>query len=221
MPKKLIITGASSKIAQAFLNLMDKSEIHAMTCGRDQVCDHFFDFNLFQDCHRFVQFLKDERPDYLFLNHGALPGKTITQYSEVEILQTIHCNLTSQLLVIDALKEIEHLKTVITSSISGKAGSFDVVYASCKAAIDLAVKTTSQKLPCTSRLNAVSPGIIVDAKMTTDRSDKDTLKMKQEMTPTKEFTTSMEVAQMVYYLLITAQNINGENININGGLFVR
>ena len=106
------------------------------------------------------------------------------------------------------------------SSISGKAGSYDTLYAITKAGIDLLVKSVAPKLPRGSRLNAVSPGIVEDAKMTTVRSDFNVLREKMENTPTGEFCTSMEVAQLTYYLLFEARNLTGENINVNGGLYV-
>lgn len=219
MQKKLIVTGASSAIATELFKLIEKDTIKIITFGRGTSCDVQIDFNRFSDCQKFSLLLKSERPDYLFLNHGSLIGKNVMSYSESELNETFNCNLTSQLMALDALKEIEHLTTVVTSSISGKLSSFDTVYASCKAAVDLSIKATSLKIPASSRLNGVSPGIIEDAKMTTMRTDKEILEAKKQLTPTKKFTTASEVAQMVHYLLFEARNINGENININGGLF--
>ena len=74
-------------------------------------------------------------------------------------------------------------------------------------------------MPPSSRLNAVSPGIIGDAKMTLVRKDTEVLAAKAAATPTTEFTTALDVARLVEYLLFEATNMTGENVNLNGGLY--
>jgi len=54
--------------------------------------------------------------------------------------------------------------------------------------------------------------------MTLVRKDFKNLNIKKRKTPTKKFTSSKEIAELVELLLINPKNINGENININGGL---
>ena len=56
--------------------------------------------------------------------------------------------------------------------------------------------------------------------MTLVRKDIDVLEAKRQLAPTKAFTTSKDVARLVHYLLFEAGNIQGENININGGTFI-
>lgn len=219
--KKIMITGYSSAIVQHFYKeyLEKDSSLKVIRVGRDDKSDKKIDFFKLEDCKKFVAYVAEEKPDYLFLNHGLLVGKQLNSMNAQEIQETLFCNMTSYLMVIESLTQIENLRTVVMSSISGKRGSFDTLYAGAKAAVDLTIKSTIPRLPSTSRLNAVSPGIIADARMTEVRTDKNILDSKKENTPTKLFTTSAEVAKAVHYLLFENDNINGENLNLNGGLF--
>ena len=112
------------------------------------------------------------------------------------------------------------MRTVVMSSISGKAGSYDTLYAATKAGVDIMLKSFAPRLPSGSRLNAISPGIIEDARMTNVRTDLDILAEKKQKTPTQVFCSSMEVAQLSYFLLFEANNMTGENLNVNGGMYV-
>ena len=49
--------------------------------------------------------------------------------------------MISYLMIIESLVELKNLNTVITSSISGKMGSFDTLYASTKNSIDFTHKS--------------------------------------------------------------------------------
>jgi NADP-dependent 3-hydroxy acid dehydrogenase YdfG len=103
----------------------------------------------------------------------------------------------------------------MTGFIGATPCSFDTLYASCKAGVDLTIKSIAKLVPSNSCLIAVSPGIIAGAGMTLARTDHDTLATKCGLTPTKHFTTSKDVAGLVYYILFES-----ENININGGIFI-
>ncbi len=54
--------------------------------------------------------------------------------------------------------------------------------------------------------------------MTTVRKDLDVLAAKKEKAPTKKFSTSLEVATLVHYILFKSENLLGENINLNGSI---
>ena len=88
------------------------------------------------------------------------------------------------------------------SSISGKEGSYDSLYAACKAGVSLREITRAARSG--SRLNFISPGVVCDAGMTTRRVIR-----KCEatfITPSRELTTSA-VARLVFTLLFD-RNIN-------------
>ena len=220
--KRLVVTGYNSTIAAALLELVaQQQEIEIIRCGRCEQADVFFDFSQLDDCRRFTSFVEETTPDYLFLNHGLLVGEKLKDHSDQQIYQTLSVNLVSVAMVLERLVFINKMRTVVMSSISGKVGSYDTLYAATKAGVDLLIKSFAPQLPPDSRLNAISPGIIEDAGMTTERTDLDVLAAKKKKTPTQRFCSSMEVAQLSYYLLFEAGNLTGENLNVNGGMYVR
>ena len=219
--KHLVVTGYNSSIARALFELIgQRQEIQVTRCGRCEQADEIFDFSQLDDCRQFTSFVEETSPDYLFLNHGLLVGEQLKDYNDKEITKALYVNLVSIALVLERLVSINKMRTVVMSSISGKVGSYDTLYAASKAGVDLLIKSFAPQLPSDSRLNAISPGIIEDARMTTARTDLDILAEKKQKTPTQEFCSSMEVAQLSYYLLFEAQNLTGENLNINGGMYV-
>ena len=219
--KRLVVTGYNSSIAEALFELVSqRQEIEIIRCGRCEQADVIFDFSQLDDCRRFTSFVEKMTPDYLFLNHGLLVCDKLTDNSDQDITKTLYVNLVSVAMVLERLVSINEMRTVVMSSISGKAGSYDTLYAATKAGVDLLVKSFAPQLPPNSRLNAISPGIIEDARMTNVRTDLDILAEKKQKTPTQVFCSSMEVAQLSYFLLFEANNMTGENLNVNGGMYV-
>jgi 3-oxoacyl-[acyl-carrier protein] reductase len=220
--KKLVITGYTSRIAIEFADLLQQrgTDVRILRCGRHAESDYRVDFSSYDCIRSFIEWLRVTRPDYLLLNHGILPGMRLSAMADGAIEQALRVNLVSFAMVIEVLPEFDELRTVVMSSISGKAGSFDTLYAACKAGTDVAIRRVAASLPPGARLNAVSPGIIADARMTLSRADTEVLEAKRAQTPTRRFTTSRDVACLVYYLLFEAENMQGENINLNGGIFI-
>lgn len=220
--KNIVITGYTSEISKSLIKTISKKKnIRILKCGRKKSGDYVVDFSSYSSTRNFIAWLGEIKPDYIFLNHGILPGKKISAYSDDLIDETLKINLASYCLIIDFLPNLPNTRTVITSSISGKAGSYDSLYAATKSGLDVLIKCTVKLLSSKSRINAISPGIIKDAKMTRIRTDHQVLKNKISSTPTKKLTTAKDVALLVHYLLFENENINGENININGGIFTR
>ncbi len=217
--EKIVITGFTSKISSILIKKLKKKKLKIFKCGRGIKSDLRVDFSNLDGISNFVKFIKKIKPNYLLLCHGTLVGKKLKKYSLDNIKKTIFVNLVSNILILEELENSKNLNTVLISSISGKLGSYDNLYAATKAGLDLVAKSISRKMQKSSRLNLVSPGIIKDSKMTTIRKDKNVLLKKKFLTPTKQFTSSKEVADIIEYLLFNSKNIHGENININGGLY--
>ena len=74
-------------------------------------------------------------------------------------------------MILENLSNVKKIRSIFISSISGKKGSYDHLYAATKSGIDLIIKQISKSIDSQSRLNAISPGIISDAKMTLKRND--------------------------------------------------
>jgi NAD(P)-dependent dehydrogenase (short-subunit alcohol dehydrogenase family) len=198
----------------------EESSLEIIKCGRSDDADIKVDFESLDQTRRFCEKLVVSPPDYLFVNHGVLTGKKLYESQSDDINKSVRVNLLSVIMILESLVNIQKMRTVIMSSISGKVGSYDTLYAACKAGVDVTIKNCASVLPVNSRLNAVSPGIIEDARMTTVRKDLGILEAKKQKTPTKKFTTSLEVATLIYYILFRSENLLGENINLNGGIYV-
>ena len=109
-----------------------------------------YDFANQKSILKFIKFLKKIKPNYLFLSHGILIGKKLQKYSKIEIQKTIFVNLISNIQILEAIENISNLNTILISSISGKVGSFDNLYAATKSGLDLTVKKISTKMKNTS-----------------------------------------------------------------------
>jgi 3-oxoacyl-[acyl-carrier protein] reductase len=220
--KQIIITGHTSKIALELIKLVNKHYKHfeIIRCGRDKSSDFIVDFNSVNETKKFIKKIQLTKPNYLFLNHGLLSGNKTSKLTVNQISESFNVNLVSYLLILESIENLEKINTIVMSSISGKAGSYDTLYAATKAGIDVTVKRLAKTIPPSSRINAISPGIIEDAKMTTDRKDINILVQKKNNTPTQNFTKSIDVAKLIFYLFFKLNNIQGENININGGMYI-
>ena len=217
----LLVTGFTSEIASEVINQFKSTrpDIKIITVGRDPSSDFICDFSNYSSV---IEFVKHTLPEldlsYIFLNHGILYGEKALNLSEEQLRKYMMVNCYSYIAILEAVSNHENLNTVIMSSISGKEGSYDPIYAATKAGVDSFRYKSRNNLPSSSRLNFISPGIISDAKMTTIREDIANLATLKEKTPTKNFTTSREVASMIVYLLNTPGNINFQDIAINGGM---
>ena len=221
--KTLVVTGYSSRFVEQLLARIQPParSLRIVTCGRRDDADLWVDFAQLGSVRDFIVRLREISPDYLFVNHGMLPGKPIGDLPDELIADSVNVNLTSYLLIMEAIKDVANLRTVVMSSISGKRGSYDTLYGACKAGVDLAIRQFAPVLPPSSRLNGVSPGIILDTKMTQVREDTDVLEATAAKTPTGKFGMASDVARLVEYLLFEAENMTGENVNLNGGLYIR
>ena len=221
MIKKIFITGYTSKIILEFIKLLNfnNHNIEVVKCGRHKNSDIFVDFSNIQSTKKFISKIIKYKPQYLFLNHGYIAGKKLNDMTSLEIKKTINVNFLSVLMVVEKLHLNSNLQTLVTSSISGKVGSFDTLYAATKAGIDLICRAKVKELDKKSRINIISPGMVYDAKMTSSRKDIKNINKKRLLTPSKQHTSSKEIAELAIYILLNSKNLNGQNININGGLY--
>lgn len=219
--KKLVITGYSSRIAVELIKRVEGEErnLDIIRCGRRDDADLAVDFGDLMSVGTFIERLEELRPDYLFVNHGMMSGKRIRDLGVDAIAESVNTNLISYLMIVEAISRFEGLRSVVMSSVSGKRGSYDTLYAGCKGGVDVAIRYYARLVPASSRLNAVAPSIVGDAKMTLVRRDLDVLRRRVEEIPTKQFTSAKDVAGLVYYLLFESENINGQSINIDGGWY--
>lgn len=214
----IVITGYNSNIAKNLIKILKKREdIEIIKAGRCKNADIFVEFDRFDSVKKFTDILRDKSFSHFLICHGVLYGEKINNLNESECMSSVLVNMSSVIFLLEELSKLKCVNSMVVSSISGKKGSYDNLYASCKAGVDLAVKTISKQLDSSSRLNAIAPGIIGDTRMTMERKDKINLQNILDNIPTRQFSTSIEVAELIYYVLFKTNNVNGSIIDINGG----
>lgn len=158
--------------------------------------------------------------DFLVPGAGIYPEQAIRDMTNDEWRRVMSINLDGVFMLIRAA--IPHLapdsSIVNISSVAGHRGSNrHNHYAATKGALLSMTRGLTWELGGRTRINAVSPGII-DTPMTTDlRAQKGDALIAA--TPLGRFGTSDEVASVVLFLCSPAASfVNGETIQINGGL---
>ena len=218
---KILVSGYSSVIVAELVKLLkvEKSSIQICNVGRPKQSDIFCDFADYDSLKNFVNNeLSSLKFSGFFLNHGVLFGKQASSMSIQEINDYMMINCYSYLFILERLANIKNINVVVMSSISAKEGSYDPIYAATKAGVDSYRLRAAKDFHESSRLNFISPGIIKDARMTTSRKDVKNVDLAASRTPTKNLTTSIEVARLAKYLLLQPGNLHCQDFGINGGL---
>ncbi len=217
---KLLISGHTSLIAKELIKLINSKIISKVfLVGRDDISDYYCNFAEFSSIKSFINnVINQEHFDYIFLNHGILLGKKALDLDESEVNEYMMVNCFSKIAILEALANQKNTNIVVTSSISSKEGSYDSIYAASKAGLDSFRYRSGKLFDSSVRLNYISPGVIKDALMTTIRKDQNNVMATSRSTPSKELTSSREVAKLVSYLLFNPGNIHCQDIAINGGL---
>jgi len=143
--KKIIITGSSSNISKELLIKLKKYNLKIFSCTGKKKSNYKFDFSSLHHIEKFIKFLKKIKPNYLFICHGVLQGKKLLKYSKKNITDTVNINLISKIRIIEEVANIKNLNTVVISSISGRDGSFDNLYAATQAGINVIAKSIIKK----------------------------------------------------------------------------
>jgi len=217
---KLLITGYTSKISKELIKIIN-SEIKTkiFTVGRHEDSTYYCDFSEFSSIKNLIKnIINKEKFDLIFLNHGILLGKKALELKKKQVNEYMMVNCFSKIAILEALTKYKKANIVVTSSISSKEGSYDPIYAATKAGLDSFRIRSGKSFDSSVRLNFISPGVIKDALMTTIRKDQDNVLAISRSTPSKQLTTSYEVAKIVSYLLLSPGNIHCQDIAINGGL---
>ena len=81
----------------------------------------------------------------IFLS-GVLKGKKLSEFSDKEIYENLSLNFTDQILLLKKIlaKQKRNCLLVFISSISGRRGSYDPIYASAKGAMISFIKSISK-----------------------------------------------------------------------------
>jgi acetoacetyl-CoA reductase len=164
------------------------------------------------------------RLDIIVNNAGITRDRTFKKLSEEDWHEVIDVNLSSVYNTCNSslphLLESDNARIINISSIIGQAGGFGQTnYSAAKAGMIGFTKSLALELGKTNiTVNSVCPGFIeTDMLSEVPENVKDQIKAK---IPKRRFGTADEIAKAVLYLCQDGEYITGQQINVNGGLYV-
>lgn len=164
------------------------------------------------------------RLDIIVNNAGITRDRTFKKLKEEDWHEVINVNLNSVYNTCTAslphLMESDNARIINISSIIGQAGGFGQTnYSAAKAGMIGFTKSFALELARTDiTVNAICPGFIeTDMLSEVPEEIKEQIKSK---IPKKRFGTPEEIAKAVVYLCQDGEYITGQQINVNGGLYM-
>ncbi|GAK11783.1 LOW QUALITY PROTEIN: acetoacetyl-CoA reductase [Geomicrobium sp. JCM 19039] len=160
--------------------------------------------------------------DILVNNAGITRDSTFKKLSEEDWSEVINVNLNSVYNTVSKslphLLESESGRIINISSIIGQQGGFGQTnYAAAKAG--LAIRSRLRNLPeKTLQVNAVCPGFI-ETEMVQEMPEK-VLNQIVSSVPVQRLGQAQEIARGVVFLCKDGEYITGQQLNINGGLYM-
>ncbi|MED2030661.1 acetoacetyl-CoA reductase [Bacillus thuringiensis] len=212
---KVVINYNSSKeAAENLVNELGKDghDVYAVQADVSKV----------EDANRLVEEAVNHfgKVDILVNNAGITRDRTFKKLNREDWERVIDVNLSSVFnttsAVLPYITEAEEGRIISISSIIGQAGGFGQTnYSAAKAGMLGFTKSLALELAKTNvTVNAICPGFI-DTEMVAEVRQKIVAKI-----PKKRFGQADEIAKGVVYLCRDGAYITGQQLNINGGLYM-
>lgn len=239
--KKVIITGAAAGIGRATVKkcIENGADVIATDInkeglvelqkefGEDRVKIFDFDVAYFENIVKFFEELKKENIEFdcLVNNAGVYLGKSIFDYTDEEIDKVLSINLKS---LIYFSREFAKDKVdtenggviVNVSSVSGEAGTSEVVYGATKAGVTGLTKSSAIKFSPNIRVNAIAPGVTNTALI--DNIPESRMKMHDDKDLVKERIQPENIADAILFLLSNdSRHCTGMTVDVNNGYYLR
>ena len=224
-PKKILLIGGSSKVGKSIINHIDKnnykiySTYNTKKINNKNILQYKVDLSSKKNLSNFANLVNDF--DIIVLLSGVLKGKKLIQFKDEEIVNNFNINFLSQIVLLKKLfkKQKKNCVLVAVSSISGRRGSFDPLYAAAKGAMISFIKSISKWEAPKIRCIGICPGVILNTKMY-KTFKKERLKLILSQNPNKEFINSDDLAKIVLDVSKSHwRHANGAIIDVNGGVF--
>ena len=179
-----------------------------------------------QEARRVVHKLIDQfgRVDILVNNAGITRDRSIRKMTDDEWLEVIETNLNSIFYttsaVLPSMIEQKFGRIVNIASFSGQAGNFGQAnYAASKGGIIAFTKVLALELAKYNiTANVIAPGFTATDMLTAIPVD--ILDQIKSRIPLQRFAEPEEIAKAAAFLICDADYITGQQININGGLYM-
>ena len=243
MSKSILITGASTGIGAETARLLSEGNqvfihYHSSADAAQKVAAdvkerggtaHLIKADLSTEagCRELVKAVSDttEKLDVLFNNAGGLLERRGVRELEWDLMERIFAlNTFSTMMVttlcVPLLEKGENPCIINMSSVAMRHGApTATAYGASKAAVDSFTRGIAKELAPTIRVNAVSPGVILTPfheKVSTPEQ----LETFRQNNPLQRNGKAIHIALAVKFF-VENDFVNGETIDINGGLFMR
>lgn len=228
MMKKILLIGGSSKLGCSLVDKLksEEYEIHSTFNTKSRfkketrVQEYQLNLSSAIGQKNFLKKIKFDFDTIVFLS-GILKGKNLKNFNSKEMHENMSVNFISQIALLNLIlqKQKKSCLTVFLSSISGRRGSFDPVYASAKGAMIAFIKSMSKWNAPKFRFIGLCPGLIKNTRMYKS-FNKSRLKKLLKENPNKEFLNSDDLADIIIDVTKPHwRHANGSIIDINGGIF--
>ena len=241
--KKILITGASTGIGAETARLLAEGNtvfVHynASADAAQQVAADVnekggtahpiqADLSTEDGCRQLVAAVaaKTEQLDVLFNNAGGLIKRTLVGEADWDLMVRVFAlNTFSTMMVTSLCLPLLEKGTdsciVNMSSIAIRHGApTATIYGSSKAAVDSYTRGIAKELAPNIRVNAVAPGVILTP-FHDNVTPADKLEEIRQNSPLLRHGEAVHIAKAVQFI-IDNDFLNGETIDINGGLFMR
>ncbi len=242
--KTVLITGANRGIGFEILKSLSDQKFDIISCTRE-INDKFKEkineikFKKKVNIYSYVMDLNDynsikstiskiysdhSKIDVLINNAGILYNALFLMTTPSQIESTFKTNVISQILLTQLIaKKMMSKKSgniIFFSSSSARENNYGrSIYSSSKAAIESLTKSLSKELGSFNiRVNAIAPGP-VNTEMFKNNTKEENIKKIIERTALKKLASKEDIANLVSFLVSEkSSHINGEIINIDGGL---
>jgi len=228
MKKKILLIGGSSKVGSKLIEKLDQKEFQIystyfkkkISSKKNNLKQFKLNLAKTENLSKFVKLIKDDLSIIIFLS-GILKGKSLKQFNDKEIYENFKINFISQIVLLRNIvkKQKKNCLVIFLSSISGRRGSYDPIYASAKGSMISFIKSISKWEAPKVKCIGLCPGLIKDTKMY-KTFKKDRLKKLLVQNPNKEFLNTEDLAEIICDIIKPHwRHANGSIIDINGGIF--
>lgn len=242
--KVAFVTGGTSGIGKDIVQHLLSNEVNVVTCytGNEtqakETKEEFAKYGNLDiikadvsneeeiiELYNFI-FTKYGRLDYLVNNAGVSIDGWIEEYSVEKYRKVLDVNLVGKEICIkQGIKLLKKSKTPRIINIGSRLGTKpmeeSMAYCTAEAGILMLTKVAALELSKYNiKVNTISPSLTLTP-LSKQFYSEDEIEVTAKKNPSKRLGETKDIAQAVMFLLSDeAEYINGENININGGLLL-
>ena len=215
----MLVVGGSSSLAPDLITLVKKFGIEIeltltslITSPKLDSGNHRtfqLDLENPQSCSEFIKNLPRERYDFIVVLAGVTSGVPIEEAKYSDILRVFQINVIGLLSIFSSLGK--SLKTsgriCVLGSVAAEGNSFDVAYASSKAALRGMTQAMSKKLASTQRIYLLEPTTIEDSRMFNEMNEE--IKNRHREKALGNLLKIEEVSEYLLQLMLDENNESG------------